>query len=359
MTVLIVDDLQDNRELLRQMLEDHSIGVILAEDGAAALRTLHDQEVELVLLDIMMPVMDGLEVLRRMRADDALRRIPAIVVTAHSEEGLLAEAFAHGAMDYIRKPVMEEELLARVRSALALKAAQDALRRKSEEVVRLNSLLATSNARLENEAEGLRQERAELLEQLRIVPVLERPSGAATLEQPAPLPSGRCYLVTEERPLRGILLFATMVHRGQYGLCFTRRHPREVRAETALQQTPLVWLTNSQEPDIPCINGQSLARISSTIGEFLEQTKDGVIYIEGINYLVSQSGFESVLNLVQLVNDRVMTSDDRVILSVNPAALEARQLALLWGECAPLPEVWSGALDAHLRSRSSAPLPQP
>jgi CheY-like chemotaxis protein len=129
-SILIVDDSRDEQELLVTRLRSAGYRSLLVADSAeAALKILERnnggssaEQVELVLMDIMMPGLDGLEACRRIRATERLHDIPIIVITVKTKDQDLVEAFAAGAMDYIRKPVTPAELVARVSSALTLRA---------------------------------------------------------------------------------------------------------------------------------------------------------------------------------------------------------------------------------------------
>jgi sigma-B regulation protein RsbU (phosphoserine phosphatase) len=129
-SILIVDDSRDEQELLVTRLRSAGYRSLLVADSAeTALKILarnndgsSAEQVELVLMDIMMPGLDGLEACRRIRATERLHDIPIIVITVKTKDQDLVEAFAAGAMDYIRKPVTPAELVARVSSALTLRA---------------------------------------------------------------------------------------------------------------------------------------------------------------------------------------------------------------------------------------------
>jgi two-component system cell cycle response regulator DivK len=109
--LLIVDDKASNRELLRASLEHAGHEVLEAEEGEQALRVMREVKPDLVMLDIQMPGLDGYEVLRRVMADEALRDIPVVAVTAYAMAGDSARGKAAGFRDYITKPVRLKQLL--------------------------------------------------------------------------------------------------------------------------------------------------------------------------------------------------------------------------------------------------------
>ena len=181
--ILIVDDSAVAREHLR---------VLLAAQGYADVRTVasgfealsllgaadapaHDADpgVDLVLMDVVMPDLDGVATCRRMKRCEHLRDVPVIMVTALAETARLAEAFEAGATDYIEKPAAEIELLARVRSALALrretkrrKEREQAVREQLRRALEAERALGIANSRLTEQSIALaeeleRRERAE------------------------------------------------------------------------------------------------------------------------------------------------------------------------------------------------------
>ena len=139
--VLVIDDTPQNLSLMRDLLDPH-YAVKLAPSGARGLEIASTTLPDLILLDVMMPDMDGYEVCRRLKAIPACKDIPVIFVTAMTETENEEEGLALGAVDYITKPVSPPIVLARVRSQLALKAGADLLRAK-------NTLLAASNAQVQ------------------------------------------------------------------------------------------------------------------------------------------------------------------------------------------------------------------
>ena len=117
-TILIVDDMLTLRQPARFILEREGYLIEEAGDGREALQKLAQSYPDLVLLDLMMPTMSGVEVLRHMQADAALRDIPIIVLTAVVSEWQMSRYIRMGAVDYILKPFTAATLLDRVRCAL-------------------------------------------------------------------------------------------------------------------------------------------------------------------------------------------------------------------------------------------------
>lgn len=111
--ILIVEDVEMNRDLLVQLLEEE-YELVEATDGRQGLEAAGRERPDLILLDISLPEMDGWEVTRRIRADDALRDIPIIAVTAHAMAGDEEKAYARGCNGYLSKPIDEDELWAQV-----------------------------------------------------------------------------------------------------------------------------------------------------------------------------------------------------------------------------------------------------
>ena len=127
--LLIVDDMPENLSVLGGLLRDAGYRVKVATSGSAALRyAAQEPHPDLVLLDVMMPGMDGYEVLERLRQDSATRGIPVIFLTALDEDRDEERGFECGAADYIAKPIKPVVVLARVRSQLLVKRASDWLR---------------------------------------------------------------------------------------------------------------------------------------------------------------------------------------------------------------------------------------
>ena len=124
-TILVIDDEADLRELVRYNLEKEGFDVIVAADGASGLEIALRHRPDLVVLDLMMPVMDGLEVCKRLRSDDRGKRIPLLILTAKATEVDRILGLELGADDYVTKPFSPRELVARVKAILRRARPQD------------------------------------------------------------------------------------------------------------------------------------------------------------------------------------------------------------------------------------------
>lgn len=140
--ILVVDDQAANLRVVDALLTRHGFEVLTAETGETALAIVSEQPPHLVLLDMMMPGMDGFELLAQIRQRPELLGMPVVFLTAAQDRDLLLRAFAAGAIDYVTKPFMPEELLARVNSHVSLKLARDRLEQVARERQELVNLVA-------------------------------------------------------------------------------------------------------------------------------------------------------------------------------------------------------------------------
>lgn len=155
-SILIIDDADEMQLLLCTMLQQEGYeNVRIAASFDAARPYLEERTpagrcpYDLILLDLMMPQVDGIEACRRIRADQALDDTPIIVITAKTGSQELEEAFLAGAMDFIRKPIDRVELMARLRSALRLKHELDTVKDHERKLIELTTQLQEANQRLE------------------------------------------------------------------------------------------------------------------------------------------------------------------------------------------------------------------
>lgn len=133
-SVIVVDDVPENLHLLIEMLSEEGYHVRTAPSGELALQSIEKSPPDLILLDILMPGMDGFEVCRHLKSNEILKDIPVIFISALSEVFDKVEAFAIGGVDYITKPFQMEEVLARVQTHLSLRAMRQQLEEQNREL---------------------------------------------------------------------------------------------------------------------------------------------------------------------------------------------------------------------------------
>jgi sigma-B regulation protein RsbU (phosphoserine phosphatase) len=157
-TLLIVDDDEANRDMLSRRLERKGFEVAVAEDGRRAIELVRARSFDLVLLDVVMPGLNGLEVLRELRRGFPATELPVIMATALSESGDIVEALRLGANDYVSKPLDFPVVLARINAQLSLKRAieevvrlERRLEQRNQELIKVNARLAEANRRMERD----------------------------------------------------------------------------------------------------------------------------------------------------------------------------------------------------------------
>jgi sigma-B regulation protein RsbU (phosphoserine phosphatase) len=169
-SVLVVDDNDSNRDALCRRLERRGYALTSAADGPEALQILGGQAFDLVLLDVMMPGMSGLEVLEHIRRDRSPADLPVIMATANNESEDIVKAFGLGANDYVTKPLDFPVVLARVRTQVSLKQSvqqilelEKRLSERNQELEAANVALVRSADRRQKELEAAAKVQAALL----------------------------------------------------------------------------------------------------------------------------------------------------------------------------------------------------
>jgi len=147
--ILAVDDVPTNLEILKVRLEAQGYEVVTAADGEEALQRAREVEPDLVLLDIMMPKLDGISVLRQLKQETAERFIPVILVTAKADTDDIVNGLEAGGDDYLTKPFEQAALLARVRSLLRTKDLHDTVHQQAAQLRQQSDELASMNQTLE------------------------------------------------------------------------------------------------------------------------------------------------------------------------------------------------------------------
>lgn len=125
--ILIVDDVLQNLQVIGTALMDAGYEISMATNGQQCLEMLETIFPDLILLDVMMPEMNGFEVCKRIKSNDLLKEIPIIFLTAKTETKDILEAFESGGSDYVTKPFNQAELLARVKTHISLRKSKDML----------------------------------------------------------------------------------------------------------------------------------------------------------------------------------------------------------------------------------------
>ncbi|OYT43365.1 hypothetical protein B6U90_07015 [Thermoplasmatales archaeon ex4484_6] len=144
---------------------------------------------------------------------------------------------------------------------------------------------------------------------------------------------GHIYLVREPKPEKGMSMFRKELSNGTRGLSISRQNPRMLRKFLSGLNVELIWLTANISDSERCIDAKDLARITKAIDIFLKNTEQGWIYIDGLEYMVSQTDFHSILRFLQFMNDKIMTSDDNILVSLDPRAFSSQEMSLMEREC--------------------------
>ncbi len=283
-TLLVVDDVPANLGLLLEFLGAAGFTVLVAESGRGALEQLRYSRPDIILLDVLMPGMDGLAVCRRLRDNPATRDIPVLFMTALNETVDKVAGFAAGGVDYVTKPVQPEEVLARVRAHLEL-------RRLQRELVGKNEVLEREIRRRREAEDQLQQS----LDQAVIVTtrdhsiqfctklawnLLERYYGAKVLlHLPAPLaawldgPQRSAPFVCErERSRLSVRMFSEGGATGTVMLLLAEKvdlagpEPLQQLGLTPREAEVLFWLTQGKSsPEIGIILGAALNTVKKHI----------------------------------------------------------------------------------------------
>jgi two-component system, sensor histidine kinase and response regulator len=132
--ILIVDDVPENIGVLFEFLIDQGYDVAIAPDGESAIEVVEHEPPDLILLDVMMPGIDGFETCRRLKEDDRYREIPVIFMTALSDTLDKVKGFQLGAVDYIAKPVQQDEVLGRIKAHITIRRLQQELKQQNAEL---------------------------------------------------------------------------------------------------------------------------------------------------------------------------------------------------------------------------------
>lgn len=146
MKILIVDDTPANIDVLRKFMIESGYDISIAPDGNIALKIINNNKPDLILLDVMMPGIDGFEVCQKLKANDDTKNIPIIFVTAKTETEDIVRGFEVGGIDYIAKPFQREEVLSRIKTHLQIQQLLKGQKKLNETLKNINEeLVETKN----------------------------------------------------------------------------------------------------------------------------------------------------------------------------------------------------------------------
>ena len=143
------------------------------------------------------------------------------------------------------------------------------------------------------------------------------------------LESQEVYLVEEEKPEKAYDMFTDLVKHGYKGFGICRTHPQKIREKYALERTPVMWLSEIERKQVEQVGPQDIPKLIYLVSEFIKRAQPAVVILEGVEYLVVQNDFKSVLKLVHTLSDYVATSQSILLLPVNPHALPQHQYVML------------------------------
>jgi isoleucyl-tRNA synthetase len=135
------------------------------------------------------------------------------------------------------------------------------------------------------------------------------------------------YLVEEDRPETSYNLFISTLRKGMKGYCITRNYPAKIRSKFDLRDVPIVWLSNVGRDN--AIRPKDLEKLSLSLEQFLSQPDGGIVLLDGLEYLITNNNFITVLRLIQSLRDQVAINQSILLMAVNRSTLESHQLNLL------------------------------
>ena len=135
------------------------------------------------------------------------------------------------------------------------------------------------------------------------------------------------YLVEEDKPEASYSLFMNALSKGMKGYCITRNYPAKIRSKFDLKDTPLIWLSNVGRENT--IRPKDLEKLSLSLEQFLSQAGGGIVLLDGLEYLITNNNFITVLRLIQSLRDQVAINQSILLMAVNRSTLESHQLNLL------------------------------
>ncbi|MCG7841327.1 MAG: DUF835 domain-containing protein [Methanomassiliicoccales archaeon] len=301
--ILVVDDNSAILEIVSELISAAGYQPMTASGGKDCLEKISKDKPDLVLLDINMPDMDGWLVLRTLKEKGLTEGLKIIMLTATTDIGTDIFGLQDVVSGYIRKPFNNDELGVRLREVLG------------------DQPPAMEEVKVEKDRKGLFGFKRRKKEETVGMEVARISAKEYDLRQ------GFSYLVKESKPHKSFEIFVDQVTHNIQGLCVTRQHPDIMRNEWGLEKTPIIWLSNQLGKVY--VNPSNIGILSDTVIRFVEKSGDSVVIIDGVEFLIVNNDFEKVLRMIHHITEAVMENRSRLIVSVDPRTLEARELALL------------------------------
>ena len=273
--ILVVDDQVQNIELLEAYLVPQGYDVVKAADGKEALALLSSTPIDLILLDVMMPGMNGFEVARRIRQDNAHNLLPIIMVTALRETEDRVKGIEAGCDDFLSKPFDKNELLARVRSLLKVKAYNDLLNNYRTE---LESEVAQRTAELQRAIESIKAASMDTIFRLSVAAEFKDIGTGAHIKRMSYYAAAIArQMGLDENAIEGILYAAPMHDIGKVGI------PDRILMKPG-KLDPDEWVIMKQHPLIGAkiLGGSNVdfIQLAETIAHYHQEKWDGSGYPE-------------------------------------------------------------------------------
>ncbi|WP_445475867.1 DUF835 domain-containing protein [Methanococcoides methylutens] len=175
---------------------------------------------------------------------------------------------------------------------------------------------------------------------LLIDPSIEKPSleENSEISDLPKLEPGCTYIQHEDDSMGTYEIFSKMVKQGNPGLCITRENPAKIREKYNIQTTPIVWLTKNKSSEVPSIAPSEIFKLHPTIENFMKKAHDGIILVDGLEYLILENDFKSVVKFIEQTNDTIMISDSRLIFNIDANIFDPKEYHLLKRWMRPLEE---------------------
>lgn len=291
--LLVVDDEEHILDSLSWTLsrsKQFECQVDTANSGSKGLELIGSKKYAVVLSDYKMPMMDGVEFLKRVReADPSIIRI---LITGYTDIKIAKEAINKARIDYYMEKPWDNEGLREI-----IKEALDD-RQFREEMP------------LEPQAEQAR-------------PQSPPPQTSVTLNP------GESYLFRGAQPDACFRLFANVVTTGREGLCISTQMPDSVRETYGLKTTPVLWLSKQNILSDKILHANNISHIVFAMKNYIRKSKQAIIMLEGLDYLITIHGFDKIAKLIQDMWEYIMLSKSNLLIPLNPQTMNPQELATL------------------------------